>query len=140
MRHIPSDILDIIKNNTSSSEGLIFKDEEFVLVIDPYQTENSKHYCAWSVQPKRDLLDLTIKDVPVLERLIKKTFNRLGMDDDNHKAFIHFPPSWWHLHIHFISNAHRIRSPSEHIYFVKDIIKNLKIDSDYYRKRVHINK
>lgn len=136
MQRIPPDITDIIKNN--DIEKVVFKDEEFVLVIDPYQTENSVHYCAWSVKQKRDLLDLTSKDIPILERLIEKTFDKLGMDNENYKVFIHFPPSWWHLHIHFISNNHRLRSPSEDIYYLKDIIKNLKENNNYYRERVTI--
>ena len=73
-----------------------------------------------------------------LETLKEKVFQVLNINDNTHKIFVHFPPNWWTLHIHFVSNNHKLGCPPKHAFFLEDIISNLKKDSDYYRKRVEI--
>lgn len=138
MYNIPPDILQIINSN-EMPENLIFKDKDFALVVDPTHTEKSDHYCAWSLKQQRDLLSLTKDDIPALERLKEKVYSILNMSNKTHNIFIHFPPSWWHLHIHFVENNHFLLCPEEDVYYFDDIINNLKTNTDYYRRRVTID-
>ena len=83
----------------------------------------------------------------MLENVKKKVFKKLNFADDTHKVFIHFPPTWWSLHIHFVSNDYfnnpnndiSKHLPNRPVFFIDDIINNLKNNSDYYRERVFIN-
>ena len=137
MRRIPTDIFQII-NGVKNTQNLILKTDSFALVIDPTHTEISDHYCAWSLNSRRDLLSLTKDDVPELEELKESSYKLLSMNDKTHKAFIHFPPSWWQLHIHFVQNNHFLLCPKEDIHYLDDVIHNLKTNTDYYRERVTI--
>ena len=137
MRRIPTDISQII-NGVNNTQNLIFKTDSFALVIDPTHTKISDHYCAWSLKQHRDLLSLTSDDIPELERLKEKSYKLLNMSDKTHKVFIHFPPSWWQLHIHFVQNNHFLLCPEEDVHYFDDVIRNLKANTDYYRERVTI--
>lgn len=87
----------------------------------------------------RSIRDLTQKHIEMLERIEidGKTFiqNKYGFKPDEICAFIHYPPTYWHLHIHFT----HVTSPllcSNRIFSIKRIITNLKIEDDYYKRHL----
>ena len=66
-------------------------------------------------------------------------YQKFGLIYENTEMFIHFPPSYWRLHIHFVPRPHI--SPVYHqLYFINDIINLLEIDEEIYRTYVIINK
>ena len=139
MKTIPQDIRALMTDYTKTNTRTKYLDKEFALVIDPRHTNTSDHYCAWSLLGHRDLLSLTQADIPFLERVKRIAFIALNISDETHLVFIHFPPSWWSLHIHFVSKNHNLLCPKEHAFYLNDIIHNLGHDSDFYRKRVAIS-
>ena len=53
------------------------------------------------------------------------------------KIYIHYNPSTYHLHIHFVNNLfHNISSSVEYSHELNNVIFNLELDSDYYKKIV----
>ena len=50
-------------------------------------------------------------------------YHKFGLIYENTEMFIHFPPSYWRLHIHFVPRPHV--SPVYHqLYFINDIIES----------------
>lgn len=84
------------------------------------------------------LRDLNSSHVELLTHIKTQTFNIIksvyGFDSDTIKMFIHYTPSTFHLHIHFvlISNT-EINSSVEYSHELDSIINNLLIKSDYYQ-------
>ena len=147
MKVIPEKILKIINNKSLKGEKLILREKKFILIKDKMHSKDTEHYCAWFTIDKPSLLSLDKADVLMLENVKKIVLKKLNFTDDTHKVFIHFPPTWWSLHIHFVSNNY-FNNPnndiSKHlhnrqVFFVNDIIKNLKNNSNYYRERIFIN-
>jgi m7GpppX diphosphatase len=69
--------------------------------------------------------------------IIKSTY---GFESVVIKMYLHYAPSTYHLHIHFVlvSNTDT-NSSCEYSHELSNVIENLKINSDYY-KLVVMNK
>jgi m7GpppX diphosphatase len=84
------------------------------------------------------LRDLTQNHIDLLTHIKNKTLEiiklKWNFDSDVIKMFIHYMPSTFHLHIHFvlISNVD-VNSSVEYSYDLDSVINNLKIKSDYYQ-------
>ena len=128
MKIIPRDV----KKNKS-----IIKDDNFITVIDPRHTNSSFHYTAWCNKDIASLLDLTRKDIPMLKSISKKFAK---YKNKKFKTLLHFPPTFWRLHLHFVELNHVVpeETPSYEVFDVEDIITKLNLDENYYRKRVRI--
>ena len=58
-----------------------------------------------------------------------------GIDEINLKIFLHYEPSTYHLHIHFINTEHKMCDSSiEYCHDIDNIIYNLSIKSNYYQE------
>jgi m7GpppX diphosphatase len=92
----------------------------------------------------RSMRDLNGSHIKLLEHCKNKTLevikNTYGFDRDVIKIFLHYAPSTYHLHIHFIlvSNTDCCSSV-EYSHELSNVIFNLSIKSDYYQTIV-INK
>jgi hypothetical protein len=83
--------------------------------------------------------DLRGQHVPMLEQLHALCCNKIqeetGIPSDQIMVYVHYPPSVYHLHIHF---KHPVGPHVSHdtfrIHSVASIINNLKIDPEYYAK------
>jgi m7GpppX diphosphatase len=50
------------------------------------------------------------------------------------RAFFHYPPTFYHLHVHFTTIYNRTCGCEvERAHLVQDVIDNLKIQNDYYQ-------
>ncbi len=129
MKIIPT---DVIENHS------LFEHDNFITMVDPRHANDSFHYTAWCKKDYRSLLDLTKDDIPMLED-IRNKFST-SMKKKNFKSLLHFPPTFWRLHIHFVELNHQIPhdTPKHEVFDLSDIITNLKQDSDYYRNSVRI--
>ena len=129
MKIIPSDVTE---------NHAVFHHSNFITVIDPRHTNDSFHYTAWCKKDYRSLLDLTKDDIPYLEDIRNKFSNYIKSKKFN--TLLHFPPTFWRLHLHFVQLNHQIPqdTPEHEVFDLNDIITNLKQDSDYYRNSVRI--
>ena len=133
MKIIPDDVLEPNVN--------LLSENYFITVKDPKHTEKSFHYTSWCKNPLiKTLLDLEKCHIPIIENLIIKFSEKFNLKKNEFKVFIHFPPNFWRLHIHFVDVNHKIpeETPEEDVYDVYDIISNLNKNNNFYRKRVKI--
>jgi m7GpppX diphosphatase len=87
----------------------------------------------------RCLRDLRQKDIPLLEHMKKKTLinieERYKLTERDLKILIHYTPSTYHLHIHFINvNFNECNSSIEYSHDLNMVIFNLQMDNEYYKK------
>jgi len=84
------------------------------------------------------LRDLNSTHIELLEHMKNKTLDvikeKYGFDSNVIKMFIHYAPSTYHLHVHFVlvSNTD-VNSSIEYSHELDSIINILKIKSDYYQ-------
>ena len=89
----------------------------------------------------KSIRDLTQKELPLLEefynegkKIIAKKF---GCKENEIKAYLHYPPSFYYLHVHYISVNDNNNSSSSCInraIDLNEIIQNIKLMNDYYQK------
>jgi len=134
-----------IINKTAEVERVIFDNDHFIML------PNSK----WSVgQPITDLYlliitkdkklrsirDLTAEHIPLLEEMItianSYISDKLGGDTNQFRMYFHYKPSTWHLHLHInnINSTKPISCQIEHAHSIYNVIANLHICSDYYKR------
>ena len=69
-------------------------------------------YCLAIVKRRdvRSLRDLTAAHIPLLKNVLSEASaainDRYGLAADALRAFIHYPPSYYHLHFHFLNAKH----------------------------------
>lgn len=60
--------------------------------------------------------------------------NLYGLDESRLKIYIHYEPSTYHLHVHFVNLAHKDSNSSvEYSHELNTVIYNLSLYSDYYK-------
>ena len=134
MKEIP---LDVCEDNS------IFKDDHFFIMKDPKHKIESFHYTAWSKYPElKSILDIKKKHIPMLRNIIKKFGIHFTTAACNYRVLIHFPPSFWRLHLHFVHPNHKIpnETPLDDVFDAYEVINNILNDEDFYRKKVKISK
>tara|TARA_Y100000817_G_C16719326_1_gene482872 strand:- start:84 stop:527 length:444 start_codon:yes stop_codon:yes gene_type:complete len=140
---IPDDVASYI-NMTCDMEKrnkyVIYENDLFICVKDiKHVDEKDYHYTAWCKKDLRSLLDLERKHLKYIKNLKKVMYQKYQLTDENTENFIHFPPSYWRLHIHFVTRPHIV--PVYHqLYFINDIINLLETDEETYRTYVVIDK
>jgi hypothetical protein len=90
----------------------------------------------------RSLRDLTAAHIPLLERINREVLQfiqiRFGLEANRIRAFIHYPPSAWQLHIHYQHVASskitlaNIQAGKAHL--LDTVIQNLQLMPDYYQR------
>lgn len=136
-------ILNII-NGITEQDDIIYKDDCFILIpnvtfkkYDKLNTE-SFHILAIIKNYIKSLRDLTSDHIELLEYIYKTSIEKIkeiyDIDHNKLKVYIHYPPSTWHLHIHFCTIDNINSSSAEYTYMLDQVIFNLKLYSDYYKK------
>ena len=92
----------------------------------------------------RTIRDLTSEHITLLEHMKKMTlqniYDKYSLKEEYLKMFIHYEPSTYHLHIHFIHiGNNECCSSVEYSHDLDTVIFNLNIKSDYY-KQIKLNK
>jgi len=144
---IPDDIASYINMTCDMDErnkNVIYEDDLFICVKDIKHIDDEMyHYTAWCKEDVRSLIELERKHINYLKNIRTAMYYKFNLTDENTGNFIHFPPSFWLLHIHFVPKTHTLTLSSEalsELYFINDIIKLLKLNEDIYRTRVKIAK
>ena len=141
-----------IINGKCEQDQIIFQDDQFILLPNYTWVNKKINYLHLLSFPKdtslRSLRSLEGKHVPFLKYLKKITYKKIkesyDLDETQMKAFIHYVPSTYHLHVHFVHIYHpNCDSSTEYSHFLDDVIYNLSMQSDYYqnhdlRKRIYI--
>ncbi len=132
-----------ILDGTAEQDKILYKDDSIVILptytwVD--HTDLSRMYLLAFPMDKKlhSIRDLDGTYIELLElvkiktlEIIKSTY---GFDSDIIKMYLHYAPSTYHLHVHFvlISNTDT-NSSCEYSHELSNVIENLKINSDYYK-------
>jgi m7GpppX diphosphatase len=101
-------------------------------------------YCLAIVHRKdlRTLRDLRAEHIPLLDNIRSRGCaaieERFGISRDKLRIYIHYIPSYFHLHVHFI-HAHHDASFGMAVgkgHALDEVISALQIDSEYFTKVV----
>ncbi|KAM3728097.1 m7GpppX diphosphatase [Dirofilaria immitis] len=87
----------------------------------------------------KSIRDLTANDLPLLENICQKSYmaikEKYGVDKQQIRAYFHYQPSFYHLHVHFIHVSYD--APGSGVamaYLLEDVINSIKLVPDYYQR------
>jgi len=131
-----------ILDGIAEQDRILYRDQQIVIVPNYlWNGTNIKkmHILTFPTDKSlRSIRDLNASHIPLLKHCydqtidtIKQTYN---YDNNIIKAFIHYAPSTYHMHIHFalISND-ECNSSVVYSHELSNVIFNLSIKSDYYQ-------
>ncbi|VVU94611.1 Scavenger mRNA decapping enzyme C-term binding [seawater metagenome] len=140
------DKLDWINNileGKKENEKIILSNDDFVLLPDIVWdciNINELYYLAISKDKSiKSLRDISGKHIPILQKIQKEGIavikDKHGIPQDRIITFVHYYPSFYHFHIHFVYLENDIyESGTGRNHYLSTIINNLKLDSEYYKK------
>lgn len=139
MKLIPNRILHLMENNDDSSneEEIILRNNKFMVLKDLKHTNTSYHYTAWIKEDIRSLIEMNQSIIDSIQEIRKYLLDQ-SIITDTHIAFIHFPPQFWRLHIHFVQDNHIFEAPDHEIIKVDDIIQYYQKDANYFIKHIRL--
>lgn len=132
------------------AESILFHDKDpengFVLLPDmKWDGELMGSLYLVAIVNRKDIgsvRDLNGSHIEFLERLqstVKQvTTEKYGIAQDELRVFVHYQPSYYHLHIHVVNIAHAGLGQGINVgkaIFLDDVIDNIRMASDYYQKR-----
>uniref|UniRef100_A0A915PSN8 m7GpppX diphosphatase n=1 Tax=Setaria digitata TaxID=48799 RepID=A0A915PSN8_9BILA len=87
----------------------------------------------------KSIRDLTANDLPLLENICEKSYaaikKKYGIDEHQIRAYFHYQPSFYHLHVHFIHVSYD--APASGVakaHLLEDVINNIRLVPDYYQR------
>ncbi|CAF0774638.1 unnamed protein product [Rotaria sordida] len=133
-----------IVDGKSERERILLETDEFIVLPDIMwdgKAMESLHLLGFiKTHHIHSIRDLKSEHIPILESLLEKTTNFISSKYDispkTIRAFFHYPPTFYHLHIHFTTLANRICGCEvERAHLVQDVIDHLKLKIDYYQTK-----
>uniref|UniRef100_A0A663LTA9 m7GpppX diphosphatase n=1 Tax=Athene cunicularia TaxID=194338 RepID=A0A663LTA9_ATHCN len=117
----------IIYENPDPSNG-------FVLVPDFKWNQNQ--VCLLLLPLKGSCLSEGNPEEMSTSVLIEAVTKRFGVPGSQLRIYLHYQPSYYHLHVHFTALGYDAPGSSvERAHLLADVIDNLAMDSMYYQKR-----
>uniref|UniRef100_A0AAR5PA77 m7GpppX diphosphatase n=1 Tax=Dendroctonus ponderosae TaxID=77166 RepID=A0AAR5PA77_DENPD len=149
--HITSDKFDLqwvynIIDHKSESDRILVEDTDpingFVVVPDLKWNGDLETLYFLAICNRRELKsirDLTAEHLPLLNKIKATTINAIkskyGLDGSQLRIYLHYQPSFYHLHIHFTYLRHEAPGIlAERAHLLTTVISNLELISDYYQK------
>ncbi|KAM7138089.1 m7GpppX diphosphatase [Macrochelys suwanniensis] len=88
----------------------------------------------------KSLRDLTAEHLPLLRNILQEgkdaILKRFGVAGSQLRVYLHYQPSYFHLHVHFTALSYDAPGCSvERAHLLSDVIDNLELDPQYYQKR-----
>lgn len=148
-----------ILSGSAEADRVLYRDTDprfgFTVVLDYKWNEKQiqELHCLGLASDSRltCIRDLRGEHVPMLKRMLEEGRSRLAakytttttddsaaLSPDQLLAFLHYPPSFYHLHVHFVNvnigDSFSLRSDRAHL--VEEVIRNLEMDGNYYANRV----
>ena len=142
MKKIPEDV-QLLIDGYGDREKFIYEDDFFIVVKDPKHCDSEYfYYTAWCKEDLRSILDLERKHIPFIYFLKNALKTEYHITNKNSRQLIHFPPNFWRLHIHFISNKlHKnIRCYAPHTHYLCIVLANIRSCEEHYRDRAIIQR
>lgn len=135
-----------ILDGKTEQDNIIYQDDHFMILPDLKWIGNKNNYdinnlyCLSIVKDRniRSIRDLTDKHISLLEHIYIKSIlaieNEYHVKGDKIRAYFHYHPSYWHLHIHFNLIKNKVvGSCVDTSHSLRSVINNIKIKSDYYQ-------
>lgn len=137
MKIVPLKLKKVLIENENENEHIIFSHKHFLIIKDKKHLPNSYHFTAWCIKDIRSLLEI---DLDIIEDIlnIKKYLIKNNIIKKDGKVFIHFPPQFWRLHIHFVDSNHIFEAKKYEIFYIEEIIENIRKNKNYYLENVII--
>jgi m7GpppX diphosphatase len=149
--HVTSEQFDLnwvynILSHQSESERIVFEDPDpdtgFILLPDlKWNGELDTLYLLAIVHKRgiRSLRDLSAKHLPLLKNIHKKGIesikSKYGLDGSQLRIYLHYQPSFYHLHVHFTYIKHEAPGIlAERAHLLSNVISNIELLPDYYQK------
>ncbi|NXJ11383.1 DCPS diphosphatase, partial [Odontophorus gujanensis] len=88
----------------------------------------------------KSLRDLTAEHLPLLRNILQEgkeaVTKRFGVPGSQLRIYLHYQPSYYHLHVHFTALGYDAPgSSAERAHLLEDVVDNLLLDAGYYQKR-----
>ncbi|AYV82038.1 MAG: hypothetical protein Homavirus4_1, partial [Homavirus sp.] len=131
-----------ILDGVSEQDNILFQNEYFVLLPDiKWDGKNMDGvYCLAIVKDRsiRSIRDLNDTHITMLENVyeygmqtIKTVYN---VESSKLRAYFHYHPTYWHLHIHFNLIKNKMKGCIIDIaHSLLSVINNIKIARNYYQ-------
>jgi m7GpppX diphosphatase len=132
-----------ILDGISEQESILYRDELCIVIPtymwDSINVDKLHILCLPLDTSLRSIRSLTNEHITLLEHMKQATTkiikNKYDLDECYLKMFFHYEPSTYHLHIHFVNSSnHETRSSVEYSHELHNVIFNLSICSDYYKR------
>ena len=128
-----------ILNGEKEQENIIFQNEYFILEKDYKFNEGDIRTMYCLMMPiQRDLKtvrDLRAEHLPMLkscrDESLKAIEEKWGLDPSKVRAYFHYLPTYYHLHVHF---THVDVKCERAIVTLDEAISNIELMGDYYEK------
>ena len=128
-----------IKNIFDGKNETIFYKNDFFILVKNYTDKKGIDYLGFPFDSNiKSLRDLNEKHLKLLESFYfegKKVFKeKLGVNENKIRAFIHYPPSFYYFHVHYLGIEKEDFSACVNRAFdLGEVIRNIKLKSDYYQ-------
>ncbi len=133
MKEFIKNILSFDKPGIYGKEECLFVNANFVLVKDHKMIDDNEqnlHLTAWckniNVKSLKDLNSNYIIHLKEIKSKVIDIIKTRYSGFNNLDIFIHYPPQFWQLHIHFRNKSLAKTSPKNEIFYLKDVIKQLE--------------
>ncbi|XP_040339427.1 m7GpppX diphosphatase isoform X2 [Herpailurus yagouaroundi] len=88
----------------------------------------------------RSLRDLAPEHLPLLRNILREgqeaILQRYGVKGDRLRVYLHYLPSYYHLHVHFTALGFEAPgSAVERAHLLAEVIENLECDPEHYQRR-----
>jgi m7GpppX diphosphatase len=84
--------------------------------------------------------DLRSVHVPMLRSMERTGLDAIrdvyGVSEDQIRVYVHYPPQFYHFHVHYTRLENEVGCSVERGHLVSDIVQNLEMDDLYYTKRI----
>ncbi|XP_055353476.1 m7GpppX diphosphatase-like [Paramacrobiotus metropolitanus] len=139
--------VDNILDHKKESERIVFEDPDkengFILLPDlKWDAQNVETLYLIALPHKRDLhsiRELTGEHLPMLRNInagaTKAIGEKYGLPASRIRAFFHYQPTFYHLHVHFTNIQYDAPGKNaEKAHMLTTVISNLEICSEYYKR------
>lgn len=143
--NLVTDNAGTITSNTIFNERIYLSTADYFIIKD-YKWDGKSAEQLYLLLVFRDDMLRSIRDVSdvgLLERARRDILNcckAFGLGEKDVCLFFHYRPSFFRLHIHIlciVKSTEQIGSPFRSVY-LDDVIRNLKLDIEYYKRDMHL--
>ncbi len=134
-----------ILDGIAEQEAILHRDAQCIVIPnytwDTINADDLHVLCLPTDKSLWSIRSLTAEHIPLLEHMMRETVRVIrdtyNIEEQYLKIFFHYDPSTYHLHIHFVNIANsQARSSVEYSHELHNVMFNLSICSDYYKRAV----